>query len=60
VAKGRGARPKKVTERAFRTEAGPKVTVESRRGLDGRSIVAALREATARAETELGDDQAAA
>jgi ParB family chromosome partitioning protein len=58
-AKGRGARPpRKVTERAFRTEAGPRVTVESRRGLDGRSIVAALREVAARVEAELAGDQA--
>jgi ParB family transcriptional regulator, chromosome partitioning protein len=53
--KGRGAargKAKRVTIRTFKTGAGPKVTVESRRALDGSSLVAALREALARAEQE--------
>jgi ParB family chromosome partitioning protein len=59
--KGRGgARPRKITEHVIRTSAGPRVTVEFKRGLDAPAIVTALREATTRAETELADDQAAA
>lgn len=57
--KGRGAKSKparKVTEKTFRTSAGPRVTVEFRKGLEGRAIVAALTEALAAARTEL--DQA--
>jgi ParB family chromosome partitioning protein len=54
--KGRGAaraKAKKVTIRTFKTAGGPKVTVEFRKGLDGRSLVAALREALAHAEREM-------
>ncbi len=58
--KGRGVKPRKVTERAFKTEGGTRVTLENRKGLDGPAIVAALREATAKAEAELGADQVAA
>jgi ParB family transcriptional regulator, chromosome partitioning protein len=61
--KGRGvakAKPRKLTERAFRTEAGPKVTVEFKRGLDGPTALAAVLEVADRLRTELGDDQAAA
>jgi ParB family chromosome partitioning protein len=59
--KGRGgARPRKVTEHVIRTTAGPRVTVEFKRGLDAPAILAALREAAAKAETELAGDQAAA
>jgi ParB family chromosome partitioning protein len=58
--KGRGARPRKVTERAFRTEAGPRVTVEFKRGLDDASIRAALLEVLAQIPAESGDDQVAA
>ena len=42
--KGRGVKPRKVTERTFRTTAGPKVMVEFRKGLDDASIRAALLE----------------
>jgi hypothetical protein len=65
--KGRGAQAKakarKVTERVIRTEAGVRVTLECRRGLDGPAVLAALREATAKVEAELAeprDGQAAA
>jgi ParB family transcriptional regulator, chromosome partitioning protein len=54
--KGRGAagaKAKKVTTRTFKTAGGPKVTVEFKKGLDGRSLVAALREALAQAEREM-------
>jgi ParB family chromosome partitioning protein len=59
---GRGgkARPRKVTERVIRTDAGPRVTIESRRGLDVASILAALDEARDRVRSEAGDDQVAA
>lgn len=62
--KGRGAKTKarKVTERVIRTTLGPRVTVESRRGLDPATIEAALAEAlaTIRADARAGDDQVAA
>jgi ParB family chromosome partitioning protein len=58
--RGRGVRNRKVTERAFKTEGGTRVTLENRKGLDGPAIVAALREATAKAEAEMGGDQVAA
>ena len=58
--KGRGAKPRKVTERAFKTEGGTRVTLENRRGLDGRVIIAALEQALAAARAELGEDQVAA
>ena len=54
--KGRGGirgKAKKVTTRTFKTAGGPRVTVEFKKGLDGRSLVAALREALAQAEREL-------
>jgi len=54
--KGKGAakgKAKKVTTRIFKTAGGPKVTVEFKKGLDGSSLVAALREALAQAEREL-------
>jgi ParB family chromosome partitioning protein len=55
--KGRGparGKVKRATIRTFRTAVGPKVTVESKRGLDSTSVVAALREALGRAEQETG------
>jgi hypothetical protein len=55
--KGRGAargKPKRVTIRTFKTATGPRVTVESKRGLDSTSVIAALREALGRAEQETG------
>src|SRR5512135_1333874 len=52
-AKGRGAgKARKVTSRLFRTTAGPKVTVELRRGLDTGMIRAALVEALGQLDTE--------
>jgi ParB family transcriptional regulator, chromosome partitioning protein len=63
ASKGRGgakAKPRKSTERAFRTEAGPKVTVEFKRGLDGPTALAAVLEVADRLRAELGDDQVAA
>ncbi|HMB03274.1 MAG TPA: ParB/RepB/Spo0J family partition protein [Isosphaeraceae bacterium] len=60
--KGRGpGKPRKQIERVFKTTAGPKITVEHRRGLDMPTALAALREAVHTLETELGaGDQAAA
>jgi ParB family chromosome partitioning protein len=52
---------KKPTTRTFRTAMGAKVTIEFRRGLDARSILAALQEAVQLAEGESqADDQVAA
>jgi ParB family transcriptional regulator, chromosome partitioning protein len=59
--KGRGARKgKKVTEWTRRTEAGPRVCVEYKRGLDPATILAALAEATEQVRAEIGESQAAA
>jgi ParB family transcriptional regulator, chromosome partitioning protein len=59
--KGRGvAKPRKVTEHVIRTAAGPRVTVEFKKGLDAPAILTALEEATTRARAELAEDQAAA
>lgn len=60
--KGRGAKakPRKVTERVIKTAAGPKLTIESRRGLDLAVMLAALDEARERLQSEMGVDQAAA
>ena len=59
--KGRGgAKPRKVTERVIRTEAGVRVTLECKKGLDREAVLAALREATAQVEAEPGNDQVAA
>jgi ParB family chromosome partitioning protein len=52
--KGRGRKVKKPVARTFKTAGGPRVTVESKRGLDNPSVVAALREALGRAEQEMG------
>jgi hypothetical protein len=60
ASKGRGVKPRKVTERVIRTAGGPKVTVEFRRGIDGRAIEAALEQALATIRAELAGDQAAA
>jgi ParB family chromosome partitioning protein len=60
ASKGRGAKPRKVTERVIRTPLGSRVTVENRKGLDGAAIRDALRQALDLVEAELGDDQAAA
>lgn len=63
ASKGRGAakaKPRKVTERAYRAGAGFRVTVECKRGLDDASIRAALLEVLAQIPAETGDDQVAA
>ncbi len=62
-AKAKGAaktKPRKVTERAFRTEGGTRVTLENRKGLDARAIAVALRDVLTKVEAELGNDQVAA
>ncbi len=54
--KGRGparGKAKKVTSRVFKTSVGPRVTVEFKKGLDGGSLISALREALAQAEGEM-------
>ena len=54
--KGRGGakgKAKKVTTRTFKTAGGPRVTVEFKKGLYDSSVIAALREALARAEQEV-------
>ena len=43
----------------FRTEAGPRVSVESKRGLDAATIRAALAEALERLDSESGESPAA-
>jgi ParB family chromosome partitioning protein len=58
--KGKAAKAKKPTSRVFRTAAGPRITVELKRGLDGPTTLAALREAVRALEAELGDDSHAA
>jgi ParB family chromosome partitioning protein len=54
--RGRKAGPrratKKATSRTFKTAVGPRVTVESGRGLNGDSIVAALEDALTQARRE--------
>ena len=61
--KGRGGpkgKPKLPTERTMKTRVGLKVTVEGRKGIEPAAMVAALREVTAKVESELAADQAAA
>ena len=60
--KGRGgkAKPQKVTERVIKTAAGPKVTIEFKRGLDLALMLRALDEARERLQSEMGDDLVAA
>ena len=56
-----GGKVRKVTSRVFRTSAGPRITVEHKRGLDGAMALAALREAVRALEVELDtEDHAAA
>ena len=56
-----GGKVRKVTSRIFRTSAGPRITVEHKRGLDGAMALAALREAVRALEVELDtEDHAAA
>jgi ParB family transcriptional regulator, chromosome partitioning protein len=60
--KGRGAKakPRKVTSEVIRTTAGPRVTVEHKKGLTPELTAAALREAAERAEAALQGREAAA
>jgi ParB family chromosome partitioning protein len=62
ASKGRGAKakPKLPTSRVIRTAAGPRLTVEYRKGLDVTLIEACLEQALATVRAERGDDQAAA
>jgi hypothetical protein len=58
VRQGPGATtPSEVTERAFRTGPEPRVAIESGRGPDGPTIIAALERVLARIRAELVDDQ---
>ena len=57
---GAKSRPKLPTERTIKTSVGLKVTIEGRKGIEPAAMVAALREATAKVESELAHDQAAA
>jgi ParB family transcriptional regulator, chromosome partitioning protein len=50
---GAKARPRTVTSQVLRTTAGPRITVEFRKGLTPELTAAALREAADRAEAEL-------
>lgn len=54
--KGKAAKTKKPTSRVFRTVAGPRITVEHKRGLDAPVTLAALREAVRSIEAELGNE----
>ena len=61
--KGRGpakGKPKPITSRIFKTEPGIRITAERSRGIESTALVVALREALAKAEAEIGQDQAAA
>jgi ParB family chromosome partitioning protein len=67
ASRGRGAskalgnaKVRKITERTIRTTIGIRVTMGSRKGLDGGSMIAALREAVSKLEAEQGGEQAAA
>ena len=50
--KGRGARPRPVTSRVFKTAPGIKITAERSKGISPLDLVAALEEATAKARLE--------
>lgn len=58
-AKGRGGKPKLPTTRTIKTEGGPKVIIEWRKGLDPATTLEALREAVAKLEAEVGKEVAA-
>ena len=60
--KSRGVgKTRKTTSRVFRTSAGPRITVELKRGLDGPTALAAVEEVARQLRDELGTgDQAAA
>jgi ParB family chromosome partitioning protein len=53
-AKGRGAKPKLVKSRVFKTESGIKITAERAKGIDPASLVGALQEALDKAKAEMG------
>jgi ParB family transcriptional regulator, chromosome partitioning protein len=55
-----GGKVRKVTSRIFRTSAGPRITVEHKRGLDGAMALAALQEAVRALEAELDTENHAA
>jgi ParB family chromosome partitioning protein len=57
---GAGGKQKLPTEATIRTAAGLKIVATARKGFDRATLAAALREAAAGVEAELGDDQAAA
>jgi len=60
--KGRGgakSKSKLPTSRVIRTEIGPRVTVDFRKGLDPEIMLAAVEEVAAKLRSELADDQAA-
>jgi ParB family chromosome partitioning protein len=62
-AKGRGVakgKPKLPTIRVIKTVAGPRLTIEHRKGIDPSTLLAALREAVAKVEAEVGSGQIAA
>jgi ParB family chromosome partitioning protein len=57
-AKGRGvAKPKLKTSRIFTTGPGIRITVERSRGLELAALATALREATAKVESEMSQEQ---
>jgi ParB family chromosome partitioning protein len=54
-AKGREGKPRKVTERTFRTAAGPRVTFAWAKGLDPAAILAAVEAVAAQVRAELAE-----
>ena len=53
--KGRGVgKTRKITSRVFRTSAGPRITVELKRGLDGPTALAAVEEVARQLRDEMG------
>ena len=61
AARSRGkARPKLPTERSIKTMSGLKITVESRKGFDAATLLAALEEAVSRIQAEVENLEQAA
>jgi ParB family transcriptional regulator, chromosome partitioning protein len=58
--KGRGAKPRKVTSRTFRTPTGPRVVVEFKRGLDDDAVIAALEAALRQVRGDRSESEVAA
>lgn len=58
--KGRGGKTRRVTSRTLKTSAGYKITVECRRGIDPKTLTAALREVLVQVEGETSDESQAA